>query len=287
MTQLSRLPALAALLALLIVVAVASAGHRAVGGSGGGPSRTFVDSALSAFLILMALVPVLVVIAWWLDRDALVLPNRKRSQRRMYAALAILLAAAAAAVTIGPHLHLHLRNPFHHGGKPAQPAAGAPQVRTPNGPAAQVQPRFRWEAAAAVLVLVLGAGAALVLVSRPRGLTGDIEDELAPETLAEALDQSLDDLRAEPDPRRAIVAAYARMERSLAAAGAPRRPAEAPLEYLERILAQLVPSAAARRLTDLFRRAKFSDRDLGERGKDEAIDALETLRDELRLETLA
>ena len=56
---------------------------------------------------------------------------------------------------------------------------------------------------------------------------------------AAAVDESLDDLRAEPDPRRAVIAAYARLERVLAAHGLPRKPAEAPLEYLGRMLAEL------------------------------------------------
>ena len=62
------------------------------------------------------------------------------------------------------------------------------------------------------------------------------------------------------------------MERALAAAGLPRRPAEAPLEYLERALVDLDATAAsARRLTDLFRFAKFSDHPVdaaGEGGRD-------------------
>ena len=54
--------------------------------------------------------------------------------------------------------------------------------------------------------------------------------------LAAALDESLDDLRAEPDPRRAVIAAYARLERVLASHGLPRKTSEAPLEYLARML---------------------------------------------------
>ena len=45
------------------------------------------------------------------------------------------------------------------------------------------------------------------------------------------LDETLDDLRAEADPRRAIIAAYARLERVLAANGVPRT-AETSDEYL-------------------------------------------------------
>ena len=57
--------------------------------------------------------------------------------------------------------------------------------------------------------------------------------------LADVLEETLDDLRAEQDPRRAVIAAYARMERALAAYGLPRNPSEAPDEYLQRIFADL------------------------------------------------
>jgi hypothetical protein len=83
--------------------------------------------------------------------------------------------------------------------------------------------------------------------------------------------------------RRAIIAAYARMETALAVAGLPRAVAEAPFEYLERTLLELEASAqAARRLTDLFERAKFSQHDPDEAMRDEAIDALIAVRDDLR-----
>src|SRR5215211_845879 len=54
------------------------------------------------------------------------------------------------------------------------------------------------------------------------------------ERLVELLDDTLEDLEREPDPRRAVIAAWARMERGLAAAGLPRHPAEAPFEYAGR-----------------------------------------------------
>ena len=114
------------------------------------------------------------------------------------------------------------------------------------------KPEFAWAPAVvtvALIVLALGAwwyaGRAR---KRARGELGR-EDRLATE-LAAAMDESLDDLRAEPDPRRAVIAAYARLERVLAGHRLPRRPAEAPLEYLARMLDDLsVRPEAARRLT--------------------------------------
>jgi hypothetical protein len=63
------------------------------------------------------------------------------------------------------------------------------------------------------------------------------------ERLVDLLDDTLEDLESEPDPRRAVIAAWARMEHGLAAAGLPRHPAEAPFEYAGRVLeAALVPT---------------------------------------------
>jgi hypothetical protein len=68
--------------------------------------------------------------------------------------------------------------------------------------------------------------------------------------------ETLDDLRSEPDPRKAVIGAYAKMERTLAARGFPRDESEAPLEYLGRILGIVEGSGhSARRLTRLFERA--------------------------------
>jgi len=113
------------------------------------------------------------------------------------------------------------------------------------------------------------------------GLSGRLRT--TPETVAAALDESLDDLRSDPDLRRAIVAAYARMEKALAAVGMPRDPAEAPREYLERVLLSLDASAGAvRSLTDLFEWARFSHHEPEQAMRDEAVDALIAVRDELR-----
>ncbi len=87
------------------------------------------------------------------------------------------------------------------------------------------------------------------------------------------LDDTLEDLEREPDPRRAMIGAWARMERGLAAAGLPRHPAEAPFEYAGRVLeAALAPTCedtpaefpgplrphSVHRLTGLFERAQVS-----------------------------
>jgi hypothetical protein len=145
--------------------------------------------------------------------------------------------------------------------------------------------RFRWEVfvAAGGLVL-LGVGA---YVARRRLMpTTSLDRADAADALSAALDESVDDLRAERDARRAVIAAYARMERVLGRHGFPRFRSEAPLEYLARVLRELrVRSGAVLALTELFERAKFSRHPIDAEMKEEAIGALVAVRDDLRPET--
>ena len=141
--------------------------------------------------------------------------------------------------------------------------------------------RIRWDEVAIVAGLLAAAGVAAFALRKPKARK---EWRFrSHEEIALALDESLDDLRTEPDLRRAIIAAYARMERALEAAAMPRHPAEAPFEYVERVLESLDASAASvRRLTVLFEWAKFSQHEPDERMRADAVDALEAVRDELR-----
>jgi hypothetical protein len=142
---------------------------------------------------------------------------------------------------------------------------------------------FRWEVfVAAGGLLLLGAGAYLVRRRLARG-EGLDERTRAASDLSAVLDESVDDLRAERDPRRAVIAAYARMERVLAGHGFPRFRSEAPLEYLARVLRELsVRTSAVLALTELFERAKFSRHEIDSEMKDEAIGALIAVRNDLQ-----
>ena len=108
----------------------------------------------------------------------------------------------------------------------------------------------------------------------------DEEAQLA-RALGEVLSDSLEDLRAERDPRKAVIRAYARIEQTFAAYGVPREEHETPLEYVARVLDSHVSSFAVRRLVQLFERAKFSPHTIESMMKDDAIEALAGLRAEL------
>lgn len=268
---------------LLAVVAVAARGRPlgSSGGSGSGLPLTFWDYVFTSFLIAeVFMILAAFVFLFFMRRHP---DQRKSYSSRTARALAILLGVAVFVVILGRHVDLYRL--LHPGGK-SNPANTTATQTLPgkNAKHKQAAPRhvqFRWEELALVLGLLLGLG---VLASATRTRLGPATDPRpAPEVLAAALDESLDDLRADPDLRRAIIAAYARMETALAAAGLPRHHAEAPLEYVERALLTLDTSAAAvRRLTDLFQWARFSQHEPDPAMRDEAVDALVAVRDELR-----
>jgi hypothetical protein len=98
--------------------------------------------------------------------------------------------------------------------------------------------------------------------------------------LAATIGDAIDDLENEPDARRAVIAAYARMEAVLGRHGLKRRPSETPIEYLRRVLNDVTAHGdAVSRLTSLFERAKFSSHAIGDDAKREAIDALREIRE--------
>ena len=100
--------------------------------------------------------------------------------------------------------------------------------------------------------------------------------------VVEVLDESLEALEAEPDPRKAVIAAYVRMDRWLAQAGFGRKSSEAPFEHLDRIVGSLgATTAVGSTLAGLYERAKFDYRPCGPEMKQAAIAALVQLRDEL------
>jgi hypothetical protein len=145
------------------------------------------------------------------------------------------------------------------------------------------EPSVSWVPIAVVIGLVAAAVVAYVVAERRARRRRAGSREHLVEQLAAVLDDTLDDLRAEADPRRAVIAAYARLERVLGANGVPRRPSETPEEYLSRVLAGLsLGSQAVERLTQLYVRAKFSKHEVDSTMKEDAIGALEQVRDVLR-----
>lgn len=277
----------AALTALLAVVAVASRAHRPGGGTAASTPHApalFFDYVASVMLVLF---PIGVIIVIWVmaaGRHQRLLEGGSNWIRTV-AGLTIMCLVLAAFVSLKQH---HVLRGFHFGGSSSHSTQGSshaavkPQKGKPPPPAYHAQ--FRWVPAVITASIILGvglAGVAAYVRKRRGGDAWDREAELAA-ALDEVLKDSLDDLRAEPDPRRAVIRAYARMEQTFAAYGVPRDESEAPLEYMARALDRLSVSVySVRRLTQLFSRAKFSPHEVDAAMKDDAIEALVGLRAEL------
>jgi hypothetical protein len=142
-------------------------------------------------------------------------------------------------------------------------------------------PSLELAIAALLLLLALAVFAVMVLVAMADRLEkwwtqrdGAVRPPAVPETLA--LIQA--DLRTEPDARVAIIRAYGRFERALAAARAPRAAWQTPAEFMRTTLARLpVPAVPVRRLTALFEVARFSIHPLGPEARDAACDSLDEI----------
>jgi hypothetical protein len=271
------LTALGVLVALGLV-AVASRGSTSPGSGGARrPADTLLDILLSLYLVSLLAGAACFLYLLALRRKSLA-ETGGRARRDIRNAIGILILVGAVLLLArdlsGRQLNATVTIP-------QAPGSGTPSTRTSDTQPYEAE--FAWIPVGITLALIaLAVGGFWWSERRRRRARGELRGSFLADALAEAVDESLDDLRAEPDPRRAVIAAYARLERVLAAHGLARRPAEAPFEYLRRMLADLaVSEAAARRLTDLFERAKFSQHAVEPEMKEQAIHALETVRDDL------
>lgn len=276
--------AVAGLLALVALVAAAAAGHAPAGGESrsADPPKLVADYLASTMLVLMALGAPLLVFALVVRRASQAKAGARGRTHRWVVGIAA-LAAILIAVTHSPLRDWFGRNEPH--GKAAKPAKVKSQKEKEPAPkpVSSYEPKFRWVPAFVVGSLILGIGGAIAVLAlrRRRELLSESPAGLA---LSEVLAETIDDLRREADPRRAVIRAYARMERTLAARGLPRRETEAPLEYLARVLDAVQASAhSVDRLTQLFQRARFSTHEIDAGMKRDAIEALSGLRAELEV----
>jgi hypothetical protein len=269
--------AVAGVSALVALVAVASRGNAPRLGEDapvGRPPALIADYLATLALLIVPLGAVLFVWGMLQKRMA---PARKGGVKRSpLTSLVLFVALVGFAFWAVAHLSRNENGP-RLPTVPTQTAPGAGKGKDNQGPG---EAQFSWLAALTLGSIALAFAVTFLIAARHRrrGLPPGLSQQL----VAEVLEESLDDLRAEPDPRRAVIRTYARMERTFGAHGVPRRPFEAPLEYLERLLGVVEPSAhSVRRLTQLFERARFSEHEVDLQMRDEAIDALIALREEL------
>jgi hypothetical protein len=137
-----------------------------------------------------------------------------------------------------------------------------------------------------LLIAALVAAVVLSIIWSARlrrpALPAPIDGEADADELREAVESGRAALAEIDDARAAIIACYLAMERSLGDRGAARGVADTPDELLARaVAAGIVRGGAARRLTDLFYEARFSNHPLGRRQRDAASAALDELAAEL------
>jgi hypothetical protein len=271
---------------LLLVVALASRGSHPTNDGRVSPRAVpaTLQDTLVTLLAIAYVLGIVAVIVLFFHRRPWQAPSESRWLRKLVTTIGLMLLATVIGYWAMQHSHLRQRTD-----KP-QIVQGqrqrADQARRLS-PGSARHARFQWELAVALGGLV-ALGAAVVLVRERRRLSRDGGEQTEVEELIRAVETTIEDLRAERDPRRAVIAAYANMELMLGAHGHARRRAEAPFEYLARILRQLnVRESAVRSLTRLFEYAKFSSHEIDAEMKEEAISALMAVRDDLQSEERA
>jgi Domain of unknown function (DUF4129) len=266
-----------AALALVVLVVVASHGDRPTGGSADSAqtaSQVLVDVVLLVLAIVAAGMVVTTLLSFQPVRTADPKPRTGPKLFGQVMAFVLIVGIIVAAV------HFFRGNGSSQRGNTPGSGANASLKELDKQKRGRRQ-NVDWLPVVIVFGAALVAFTAAGVVVLRRGPLPPSDRELT-DRLAAVFDETLDDLRAERDPRRAVIAAYARMERILGRHGLPRRPAEAPHEYVSRVLEDLISSGSSvRRLTRLYERAKFSPHEVDSVMKEEAIEAVADIRDEL------
>ncbi|HXM56017.1 MAG TPA: DUF4129 domain-containing protein [Candidatus Dormibacteraeota bacterium] len=263
---------------LVSVVALASRPETARGGAllGADPARVILDVTTYLFIVFVLLSLAVIVWALW-PRKNEEMPALPPRRRWALSTVLSMLMAVALAVWLRSSGHLgRLPNVAANGAAGRPPTAGAAAPLRGGAPAG-----FDWIAAAIVLALIAAGAAALWwFLLRQRRRTGPSPLQ----RLQAVLDDAIDDVLAEGDPRRAVIAAWARLERVLGRQGLPRRDSEAPFEYAARAGAALeVEPRWLERLADLFEWARFSTHEVTPAMREEALRGLTDIRDGLRI----
>jgi hypothetical protein len=179
--------------------------------------------------------------------------------------------------------------PFEDGVASSRLPGGSPGARwIPQGSERPIASFPLFSGALGFLALLSGLGSLglmlwIVFGDRlARWWTGSPAGSPEPQPLIEVIDESLDDLRREPDTRRAIIMCYRRFEQVLARSGFPRAAWETPGEFMRQALSRLaLPSGAVSALTELFELSKFSHHPVGPAERDVALAALVQIKSAL------
>jgi Domain of unknown function (DUF4129) len=273
---------------VLAIAAMAVAGRRDGGLDGGAGTGVWADGRVIAAL---AAVVVLAVVAtnFAKHRD-----DGYGLLRRAGTATAVLLTVAAVLTPIGL---------LFFGRKPEPPPQEQPTPTATTSPRNRILPGFTdppprihggrsyadWAVLGLLSLIVVAAFALVVyvlirLLSRRWFTRQPLElvefDPLDPELeqLAEAVAAGAEALEYEGDAREAVIACYSATELAVSPGGGGRRATDTPEEFLRRVTAaNLIPEEPARKLTELFREARFSRHRIAEEKRDAAREALRAI----------
>ena len=202
-------------------------------------------------------------------------------------AILVPLAIGAALVTAAILGARSLNAPGIHGGQHVAGGGVArsvtePAVPTDTGRGFVLPAWLPW-----TLIVIVGTGigvGAIAFLLHRNGAVDESSDQGAARAAVQAAIGALD---TDEDPRSAVIAAYLAMEGTFAAQGIVRSPAEAPREYLRRVLASSTATdREARTLTSLFEEARFSRHPISERVRELALASLKALRSRLHADGL-
>jgi hypothetical protein len=273
--------------AVAVLLAVTVTGLRARGTfahagnqTAAGASGTVLAIALSAAEVLAVIAFIVVLASARPQRQ----PNDEdeddeepwRPNIPWWAKAAGVLLAVAALVT--PFAVLFTRKPRQLGPRPL--AAGPPEVSL--GHAATSSGSPVWPLITGMVIAIAIVVALTLLGRRKRPARAESKHRTRLATLLASLAAGSDALSAGGEPRAAIIACYAAMERGFAAAGFAPAVADTPAEVLVRATrAGLVRPQPAETLTGLFRRARYSTHPMTSTDSRVAAAALTQMRSDL------
>ncbi len=192
-----------------------------------------------------------------------------------WAKAAGVLLAVAALIT--PFAVLFTRKPRPLARRPLAGVPAIPAAHAATSSASEIWPLLTGMVIAIAIVVAL-----TLLGRRKRPARAQSKDRTRLATLLDSLAAGSDALSAGGEPRAAIIACYAAMERGFAAAGSAPAVADTPAEVLARATrAGLVRPEPAETLTGMFRLARYSTYPMTSADSRVAADALTQMRSDL------